>query len=218
MPSPVQKRAAVVELCLADLLVARLCHDISGAVMAVLAAAAAPANTADTASAASDVLLQRLRLYRTAWSDTGDSLAVADLPELGKGMPRGAKIRIETGGLDAAGSFTPACARVVLNVLILAAESLPAGGVITLAGDTSSGLVIRIDGPKAGWPAGLGAMLAEPTLAQQEISMAGAEPPRGLIGAITALIAAALGVRITPLMAARTEDAPPLALDLTRHT
>ena len=46
---------------------------------------------------------------------------------------------------------------MVLNLLLLAAESLPGGGIVALSGSPGKHVLVTIAGPRAAWPAGFGA-------------------------------------------------------------
>ncbi len=56
-------------------------------------------------------------------------------------------------GLDGLGTepLPPPLARLALNLLLLGAEGLPAGGTVRL-GREGAGLVARLEGPRARWP------------------------------------------------------------------
>ena len=44
------------------------------------------------------------------------------------------RVQLDIAGLEPAAVFPPPAARLILNVLLLAVESLPGGGVVTLSG------------------------------------------------------------------------------------
>jgi hypothetical protein len=97
-------------------------------------------------------------------------------------------------------------------VVLLAAESLPAGGLIALAGSPDSFLLITISGPRAAWPAGFTACLLDDTVALQTAS----DNPRHVQAPLTALLARRLGCQFSMMMPAGAGDAgnlaPPLLL------
>jgi histidine phosphotransferase ChpT len=136
--------AAVPDSCdslrLAELLAIRLCHDLSGPLGTLMGAlelvADDPGMAAEALPLAGEVstaLGRRLRLLRAAWGGATPSLSVAEFAALVEGMPA-RRWRLDLNGLDPAGRFSPAAARLALNVVLLAAESLPGGGTAALAG------------------------------------------------------------------------------------
>jgi histidine phosphotransferase ChpT len=203
-------------LRLAELLAARLCHDLSGPLNTlggVLELARDdPRMLADAvaeAGAAAVTLTRRLRLLRAAWGGLGDPLSTADLTLLSDGLP-GNRLRIDLDGLQPR-MFEAAAARLVLNVLLLGAGCLPFGGVVALSTAAGHDVIATIDGPRAGWPQGFAALLADLDLAWQSLALI---DPRDLQAAITTLVAQESGLRVSFLMAGRPQDAPPLLLSL----
>lgn len=101
-------------------------------------------------------------------------------------------------------------ARLLLNVLLLAAESLPRGGQVALA-STASGIVVSLHGQAAGWPASLAATLAG------DFSWAHVEA-RHLQAPLTAMMARAAGIGLTPAAAGGPgEDAATLLIGPGLH-
>lgn len=206
-------------LLLAETLAVRLCHDMAGQVNALTGAMEVLREEADPealalAGDAADMLARRLRLARIAWGPAGSPMAVEEWCRLAEGLRRRG-VSIDLDGVDPGSHFTPAAARLSLNVLLLAAEALPAGGLIEAAGQPDQDIVVRIRGPRAAWPAGLAAMLAEPDAAWQSLRQA--DPTtlsRALQAPLTALIAQAEGLSVRLLMGAQAEAAPPLLVTL----
>jgi hypothetical protein len=95
---------------------------------------------------------------------------------------------------------------MVLNLLLLAGDSLPGGGTIRLTG-AAADLFIHIDGPRAAWPAGLAACLADATTA-----LAALDEVRTVQMPLTALLAHGLGLSLSPLMSPAAQPAYPLRL------
>jgi hypothetical protein len=93
--------------------------------------------------------------------------------------------------------------RLVLNLLLLAAESLPQGGVLRLDGGAND-LIARLVGPNAAWPAGLIGMLADGATAQQAL-----DSPRTVLPPLTALLARHHGLSLTALLPAGPTPLPP---------
>lgn len=209
-------------LLLAETLATRLCHDLSGELnaltgaMEVLREEPSPDPEAlDLANDAGVALVRRLRLARAAWGQVAAPMAVAEWRMLAQGLPhRG--VRMELGGVDDTASFTPAAARLSLNVLLLAAEALPGGGVVDATGHPLQDMVVRIRGPRAAWPTGLAGMLADPCAAVELLRQydTPATATRALQAPLTALIAHAAGLRVSMLLGPNTEMAPPLLVSL----
>jgi len=103
--------------------------------------------------------------------------------------------------------FPPAIGRLVLNLVLLAADSLPQGGVLRLDGGPAD-VIARLDGPNAAWPAGLIGMLADEIAAWQALTS-----PRTIQAPLTALLARHHGLRLAVLLSGGpTTLAPPLRL------
>jgi len=210
-------------LLLAETLATRLCHDLSGQLNALVGAVEMmredPQLTDEAASLAQDAgeaMVRRLRLVRAAWGSGCTAMSVDELCGLLSGV-FGRHLRLDLAGLAKAGAFSPSAARLTLNVLLLAAESLPAGGVVAVAGDPEQDLVVRIDGPRAAWPPGLAGMLADPADARTCLrDCDGIAAARVLQAPLTALIAHAAGLRLTLLLGPATEAAPPLLVALNK--
>jgi hypothetical protein len=111
---------------------------------------------------------------------------------LAAGLPNG--IGVDPSGLEAGSVFPPRAGRIVLNLLLLAAEALPSGGVVLLAGSVAD-MFMRIDGAGAAWPPGTAACLANPDEARTALATG---PSLQL--PLTALLARASGVRLSVLI------------------
>jgi hypothetical protein len=122
-------------------------------------------------------------------------------------MPQAKRCAIDFSAVPNDTIFSPSVSRLLLNVLLLAAEALKGAGEVRLAG-TGSDLVIAIAGPRAAWPAGLAACLTS-----EAGAWAALHDARSLQMPLTALLARALGLRLTLLMPAGAGGpAPPLRL------
>jgi len=198
------------------LVAARICHDLSGPLAGLGGALDEAADDPAALALARDAdraLRQRLVLFRTAWSGQPAPLTHAALRDLAGGLPNAARLQVEFGDL-ARGVFASATGPVIASALLLAADSLPGGGVLALAGKPDGAVVLTIAGPLAAWPVGLGAMLADRAAARQAIAgLAGATGLRSLSGPMTALVADQAGVRAALLLAPQAEQTPPLLLD-----
>ncbi len=215
------RQKSVDALFLAETLASRLCHDLSGEVNALAGAveemrdSACPDRDAiELANDACEALVRRLRLARAAWGGLGGPMGMEEWRTIVDFMPRRG-VTLALDGVSEAGFFAPAAARLTLNVLLLATESLPAGGVVEVSGKPERDLLVRIRGPRAAWPAGMAGMMADPAEAVDHLrridAMAAA---RTLQAALTALIAHATGQRISFLLGPHAEDAPPLFVAL----
>ena len=199
---------------LSELVCARLCHDLAGPLgpmAGVVELAREDSGAVSEALAvmhdATHEMGNRLRLLRAAWTGDGAAIDFAALQILAAGLPNGRRLRLDFSAVTAA-ILPPAVARVVLNLLLLAAESLPAGGTIRLSGDPGDSLLLRIDGQRAAWPPGLAAILAT-----EAAAWAALDTPRTLQAPLTALTARALGLHLSMLIGiAQAEAAPPLLL------
>jgi hypothetical protein len=111
-------------------------------------------------------------------------------------------ITVDVAALDQDTVFPGATGRIVLNLLLLAADSLPSGGTVILAGDADD-LFVRIAGLGAAWPAGMAACLADEAEAGSALTEG-----RSLQMAVTALLAYASGIRLSVLYPASDRNEP----------
>lgn len=207
-------------LRLAELLCARLCHDLSGplgALIGVLEVARDEQPDSETLALAEDTaveLAQRLKLLRAAWGHDSDDLDVARLRGFADCLSSSRRVRLDLAGLESDAVFAPPVGRIVLNLVLLAAESLPGGGIVALSGSPVDSILVTISGPRAAWPAGFALCLNDETAAWEAILT----DPRRLQGPLTALLARGLGLRLSILMPAGgmgdAEVSPPLLLAL----
>jgi histidine phosphotransferase ChpT len=211
-------------LRLAELLCARLCHDLAGplgALIGVLEIAREEEPDSDSVAVAELTAVelgQRLKLLRAAWGQDAEGLDLETLQSLTTGLVAGSRpVRLDLSGLAPGTTFPPPQARLVLNVVLLAAESLPGGGLIALAGSSDSYLLVTISGPRAAWPTGFAACLLGDTVALRDEF----DNPRHIQAPLTALLARKLGCQLSILMPSGAEDAgnqaPPLLLSIAQH-
>ena len=196
-----------------ELVCARLCHDTAGPIGTVhqaleLARMDIPAGNEALGlarQAAGDVGA-RLKLFRAAWGMEAAACSVWAVRDLCAGLPGAGRVTFDWSGLPGGTVFAPAMARVVLNVLLLAHDSLPRSGSVQVAGGARDVFVV-IDGPGAAWPAGLVACLADPSAA-----LAAFSTPRDVQMPLTALLARCLGLRLSLLMPVAGGGPAPLRL------
>jgi len=149
----------------------------------------------------------RLRLLRAAWGGGLGATPLPDLIGLMDGLPTRRRLQIDTDLVTEAAALPAGTARVLLNVLIIAAESLPHGGIITLSGSVDEGLVVIISGRGAAWPTGLPNWLTS-----RSAALAAMDDPRQLVGPLTAVLAEAEGVRVSLLMGGPPDMVAPLLI------
>jgi histidine phosphotransferase ChpT len=200
-------------LRLAELICARMSHDLGGTVGTLAGAlelAEDPAVATEAlalAYQAAAELRQRLELQRAAWGPTAGPLDLAALRALAEGSPHARRSAIDVSALPEDTAFSAPFARVVLNLLLLAGDALNGSGEVTLAG-SGTDLIVAIAGPRAAWPSGMAGCLAS-----EATAWAALRDARSLQMPFTALLARAFGLRLTLLMSAGPGGpAPPLRL------
>ena len=168
-------------LAMLDALAGSLCQEVSRPLAALIGAleaaaieapeqAARPKGGLAVAGATASALRARLGLVRAAWAGGGGALDLAAFRAMAAGLPSQFRPRLETAALPAGTVFPPPLAWVMLNVLMLADEALPAGGTIHLSGDPATELMVLVEGPHAAWPPGLAACLADPEAVAAEFA------------------------------------------------
>jgi histidine phosphotransferase ChpT len=178
-------------LRLAELLCARLCHDLSGplgALVGVLEIAREEQPASQTLAIAEGTaaeLAQRLKLLRAAWGHDVDDIDVARLRGFADSLSSSRRVVLDVAGLAPDAVFSAPMGRIILNLLLVAAESLPGGGTVALFGSPGDNVLVTISGPRAGWPPGFAALIADDTAAWEAMLA----DPRRLQGPLTALLA-----------------------------
>ncbi len=200
---------AIDPLRLAELVCARMSHDLGGTIGTLAGAlelAEDPAVAGEAialAVQAATELRQRLELQRACWGPTAGALDLPALHRLAEGLPHGKRCTIDFSDLPEDTAFAASFARVVLNLLLLAGDALNGRGEVRLAG-SSTDLVVVIAGPRAAWPAGLAGCLAS-----EAGAWAALRDARSLQMPLTALLARALGLRLSLLMPGGPGGPPP---------
>jgi hypothetical protein len=193
-----------ITLRLIELTSATLCHDISRLIDSLDNAVTAPrdgtAGSGEPGKAALDLLAMRLALRRAAWGPAGEPLTLARMRSLGRGLPD--HITVDAAALAPGTVFAAAAGRIVLNLLLLAADGLPHGGTVILAG-AADDLFVRITGPTAAWSPGMAICLANETEARFALNQW--QNPQM---ALTALLAHAAGIRLSVLLASTAQTEP----------
>jgi histidine phosphotransferase ChpT len=187
-------------LRLAELLSARMSHDLGGTIGTLAAAlelaideTPEPSEALSLAVEAAEELRARLKLVRAAWGPAGEDLSPEAVHALAAGLHDDGRMTLDIALPDDAVIPAPT-GRVVLNLLLLAREALPAGGVVTLTG-TPDDLVVSIAGPRATWPAGLATCLTS-----EANAWAAVKDARSLQAPLTTLLARSLGLRLSLLL------------------
>ena len=201
-------------LRLSEALATRLCHDLSGPVNTLLGVAdvvaddpAAAAEAVGLMADAGQAMARRLRLCRAAWGSAA-ALSADGFTSLTAGLAT-KRLTIDLDRLDRSADFSAPAARLCLNVALLAAESVPRGGLLAMQGHPAGNIIVQIDGPGAAWPAGFVGLLADPNQAWAML-----DDPARLQAPLTALLAQAAGLSMSLLMGATATPAPALLLRL----
>ncbi|MGE0223706.1 MAG: histidine phosphotransferase family protein [Acetobacteraceae bacterium] len=202
--------AGIDGLRLAEMICARLCHDMSGLLGTLHTALdmleGDHRDSDDPLAIArqnAGTLIARLRLLRAAWASNPDPLSLDRLKALVAGSPAAHRVTLDLSGLPPDTVLSPPVARVALNLILLAGESLPGGGEIIVAG-TARDLFVQIQGPGARWPAGTAGCLVDEATAAAAVTNA-----RELQMPLTALLAHGLGVRLSMLLPFGPASGPP---------
>lgn len=202
---------------LADLVCARLCHDLSGPLGTVMGSAELAGGNATLAAEALTLLGdaagelgRRLALFRAAWTDGLGPLSAEQIAVLAAGLPAGRKLRVDLSGLDPAIIFPAAVGRVLLNVLLLAQEALPRGGMVSLSGGGAGDVLAEIAGRDAAWPAALGEAMANP-----EAGWTAVTGPRAIVAPLTIQIARDAAVGLSFLLSSNPAATAPPPLRIT---
>jgi len=155
-------------------------------------------------------LTMRLRLLRAAWGGVSDPMDAGALQAQMPGIPGSHRLQLDLDGLAPAAVFPPSMARLILNILLLAREAMPRGGVLALSGDPANHVVAHIAGPDAAWPEGFARCITEEGYAWSTLG-----DPRHLQAPLTALIAWTTGLRLSLMMATGPSDSTPPPLLIT---
>ncbi len=152
------------DLQLSQLVCARLCHDLGGAVgtlAGVLDLVEGEGEAITLGRDTANELRRRLQLYSAAWGSPREDMTAAAVAELLAGSPAAQRVQFDLSGL-APGPFSGEFGRLLLNAALLGAEALPRGGQVAVAGGPESAVTITPSGRSVAWPAALPAAIAAP--------------------------------------------------------
>ncbi len=177
-----------------ELLCSRLCHDLVGPVGAINNGVELLDEGGDTGSEALDLIADsaetaaaRLRLYRVALGAAGgQSLSPGDARAALEGWFRGGKVRLDWTLV--APSPPPGLLKLTLLAALLAEESLPRGGTVTVSG-AEAGLSVLAVGAGCALRPEMGPALAG-QVAENDLG------PRSILSHVTPLLATAYGLTI----------------------
>jgi hypothetical protein len=149
----------------------------------------------------------RLRLLRAAWGPNGHPLSSGTLRAFAAGLP--ADLTVDLTGVEARCVFPAPIGRIVLNLLLVAEESLPTGGTITLAGSADD-LFLRIAGDGAAWPTGMAVCAVDEAAAVTAITDAAMTGAGSVQMPLTTLLAHTSRVRLSFLLSSSSRAEPPM--------
>ena len=197
---------------LAEILVARLCHDLAGLVGSLAGAlelAAEDPEALAVAQSSAIALQARLRLLRTAFGPSETALSRADLHALFSmiALPRRVALHLAFPNDEVAmpGTF----AQLLLVLGMLGVESLAGEGHLVLEAAGPGEFVLSISGPRAAWPSGLITYLTDPDSA---LASAPVQGPRGVLAPLAGLLAGLAGISVQALLGAHDEKPLPLLI------
>ena len=202
----------------AELLCARLTHDLSGPLATISGAVellslpdeAARQEAAQLAGEATAQLARRLKYLRAAWGAGGQELTVAAIAAMAAGVLGAGRTVLDVARVVDPDRSLGALARVLLNALLVAAEALPRGGTIVCAGDPETQLVLQPVGEGAAWPRGLAQVIA----GDDPLAAAAEAGPRGLAAPMMVALARRDGITVSLLLG---QGLPLLALSPERR-
>ncbi len=201
-------------LRLAEMIAVKFSHDLGGlmgslaGVLELVAESQDPA-TEEIALAieTAGTLMDRLQLLRAAWGGASDAIDITMLRNYKRGVTGSQRLELDLDGLPDRAVFPSGMGRLVLNVMLLAGEALPRGGVLALSGDVTSHVIAQIAGAGAAWPPGFTLLLTDHAAPVPPVGS-----PRDLQIILTALIARQAGIRLSLLMSGARQQVPPLLL------
>jgi histidine phosphotransferase ChpT len=191
---------------LAELLCARLAHDLSGP-LGTMAAAVELLGDQDAetrkealglAGEATTEMARRLKYLRAAWGTGTEAHSVASIARLAGGVLGGGRAGLDISRVAGPDRPLDGFGRVLMNALLVAGEALPRGGTILCAGDAEGQIALQPIGEAAAWPSGLAGLIAGGDL----LAAAAEGGPRGIAAPMMMALARREGATVTLLMGA----------------
>lgn len=191
---------------LAELVAARLCHDLGGP-LSIISNAAELARLEGERGArqggeamalmleGAEALAQRVKLLRAMLGPVTGPLSADEVGVMTRGVVGGGRVEIDLSALAPGTVFAPETARAVLAAIAVAAEGLPRGGTIHAHGGADD-VAFRIEGQGAAWPPSLTAAMAGGDPAE----LAASGGARALMGPMLVMLARAAGWQPSLLM------------------
>ena len=186
---------------LAELVCARLCHDLGGLIGTVGNAVDMVADDLGGggeilafAVTAAKSLTQRLRLLRAAWGPETNAIDLDALRGLTTQALAARRIELNLDALSPDCEFAAPTGRVLLNLILLGCDGMMKGGTIRLIGDADD-LLVRLEGPGAAWPARIAVCARDGSEAIAALSGA-----HSLQMPLTALMALNAGLGLSPVL------------------
>jgi histidine phosphotransferase ChpT len=206
-----------VDLRVLELLASRLCHDLVGPVGAINNGlemiADEESGMAEEALELADTSARRaantLQFYRLAYGTAGDRVGsdYRDLRELSIGLLSHTKIELQWEEIAAPDGAPDGLGKLILNMVVLAEESLPRGGTITVGFATDGAVQVSVVASGPG-----GSMREETKDAMEDSVRVRDLTPRNVQGYFTCLLAKRFGGRL--LVSAPTNESVGLTVTL----
>ena len=138
------------------------------------------------------------------------SYSLAELRGLAAALRPSLTVAIESTDPDA--RIPEAVARVLLNVLLVAADGLPRGGHIAVSGSGAEDFLITIEGPRAAWPTQFANCLLDLDQALALLESPDPAQLRSMQASLTALLACAAKIDLSMLLPTGFAGPAPLRL------
>jgi histidine phosphotransferase ChpT len=168
---------ALISMDMLEQVCSRLCHDLAGPVGAIrnglelIEEAAEPGGDGQALELighSAELGARRLRLFRLAYGRAGRGglRSFADLRDTAQDWLAGSRttLRWPLGQPEEILAERPGVGRLLLNLVVLAAETIPLGGVVTVAGGgtiAAGSATVSIVGRTINWPPELAAALTD---------------------------------------------------------
>lgn len=191
---------------LAELLCARLAHDLSGPLGTMAAAvdllgdpdAETRREALGLAGEATAEMTRRLRFLRAAWGSGAEPHSIASIARLAEGVLGGGRTTLDISRVTGPDRPLDGFGRVLMNALLVAGEALPRGGTILCAGDADGQIALQPVGDAAAWPPGLAGLIG----GGDSLAAAAEGGPRGIATPMMMALARREGATVRLLMGA----------------